>query len=270
LYGIDSGFTPTLGFVRRTGVWETTGHVDYMPRPGVLGIRQFDLTPIPSWDVIADRASGDLSRPSTWQTADFQWHALAGDMQSGDHFELNVVRDLDAPTTPFAVFRDITIMPGRYWWTSGNVQYQTSPGRPVSLSAIISTGRFYDGHSTAAQLGATVRGGGHAIVGATYAVTSAGLPAGRFTATQLTGRVEYAFSTRADFLGFAQFQNEERRADFNLRFHWIPKIGDDLFVVWNSGFTTDPDAPWRFPGRRAILHPLNGAFVVKAVHRIAP
>jgi hypothetical protein len=34
----------------------------------------------------------------------------------------------------------------------------------------------------------------------------------------------YAFSTRADFLGFVQYQNEERRADFNLRFHWIPMI----------------------------------------------
>src|SRR5439155_1244673 len=32
LYRIDSGFAPPLGFVRRTGVWETTGHVDFMPR----------------------------------------------------------------------------------------------------------------------------------------------------------------------------------------------------------------------------------------------
>src|SRR2546428_11456276 len=55
LYRIDSGFAPPLGFVRRTGIWETTGHVDFMPRPGVLGIRQLDFTfPIPSWDIIAN------------------------------------------------------------------------------------------------------------------------------------------------------------------------------------------------------------------------
>jgi hypothetical protein len=66
-----------------------------------------------------------------------------------------------------------------------------------------------------------------------------------------------------------QYENEERRTDFNLRFHWIPKIGDDVFLVWNSGVTTDPDAPWRFPGRSAFSHPLNGAFIVKAVHRLA-
>lgn len=269
LYRIDDGFAPAIGFVRRTGIWETTGHIDYMPRPRILGIRRLDLTPIPSWDIIADRSTGDLATPSTWQTADFKWHVLAGDLQSGDSFEVNLQRDLDAPTERFDIFRDVTVAPGRYWWTSGNVRYRTSSGRPVSVSTMVSTGQFYDGHSSTAEFGGTYRGSGHVILGATYAVTSARLSTGSFTATQLTSRLEYAFSTRVDFLGFAQYQNEERRADFNLRFHWIPTIGDDVYVVWNSGFTTEPDAPWRFPGRRALSHPLNGALVIKAVHRLA-
>ena len=270
LYRIDDGFAPTMGFVRRSGVWETTGHVDFMPRPGVLGIRRLDLTPIPSWDVIADRTHGDLDRPATWQTAEFEWHAFAGELQSGDEFEVNVVRDLDAPATAFDVFRDVAIAAGRYWWTSGNVQYQTSSGRPLSVGTVLSAGRFYDGHATTVEWNGTYRGGGHLILTAGYSATAARIPAGRFTATQVTSHVEYAFTTRADFLGFVQFQNEERRADFNLRFHWMPRIGDDLYLVWNSGFTTDPDSPWRFPRRPALSHPLNGAFVVKATHRLAP
>jgi hypothetical protein len=269
LYRIDDGFSPTMGFVRRSGIWETTGHIDYQPRPGVLGIRRLDLTPIPSWDIIADRATGDLTKPSTWQTADFEWHLFGGDLQSGDSFELNVVRDLDAPTTSFDVFRDISIAPGRYWWTSANAQYETNTGRPLSVSAVLSTGQFYDGHSRTAELGATARGGGHLIFSVGYSATSARVSSGSFTATQLNGHLEYAFSTRTSFLGFMQYENEERRTDFNLRFHWIPKIGDDVFLVWNSGVTTDPDAPWRFPGRSAFSHPLNGAFIVKAVHRLA-
>jgi hypothetical protein len=268
LYRIDAGFTPTIGFVRRTGIWETTGHIDYMPRPGVFGIRRLDLTPVPSWDIIADRTTGELSKSAEWQTADFEWHVLAGDLQSGDHFEINVQRDLDAPVTSFDIFRDVAVAPGRYWWTSANAQYETSPGRPLSASAVVSSGQFYDGHSRTAELGGTARGGGHVIAGMSYSATRARLSAGSFTATQMTGRLEYAFNTRANFLGFAQYQNEERRTDFNLRFHWIPNVGDDLYVVWNSGFTTDPDAPWRFPGRRALSHPLNGAFVIKAVHRL--
>src|SRR2546427_10832899 len=71
LYRIDSGFAPRLVFVRRTGIWETTGHVDFMARPGGLGIRQLDFTfLIPSWDVIADE-KGSLFRLAAWQTARF-------------------------------------------------------------------------------------------------------------------------------------------------------------------------------------------------------
>ena len=62
--------------------------------------------------------------------------------------------------------------------------------------------------------------------------------------------MEYAFSTAADVLAFVQFDDESDRADFNLRFHWIPVIGDDVFVVWNSGYTTDPSARFRFPESR--------------------
>jgi Domain of unknown function (DUF5916)/Carbohydrate family 9 binding domain-like len=268
VYSIDSGFNPTLGFVRRTGIWETSGHLDLQPRPHFWGIRQLYLTPIPSWDIITDR-SHSLTDPSTWQTADLVWNAFAGDLQSGDHFEVNVRRELDAPSNRFEIFGGTTIAPGRYWWTSGDVRYQTSAGRPLSGGAIISSGRFYDGHSTSAELGATYRGGGHVIVGTTYSVTRARLSAGQFTAVQTAGRLEYTFNTRTGFLGFVQFNNEFQRADFNLRFHWIPQIGDDVYAVWNSGYTTDPSVSSRFPSRRVLSHPLNGAFVLKAVHRIS-
>ncbi|HEY6219583.1 MAG TPA: DUF5916 domain-containing protein [Gemmatimonadaceae bacterium] len=268
LYSIDAGFNPTMGFARRTGVWETTGHIDLQPRPAKLGIRQLDLTPIPSWDIFTDRR-GSLANSSTWQTADFEWHAFGGELQSGDQFELNVRRELDATSSAFEIFPGAMVAAGRYWWTTADVQYQTSTGRAVSVEATASTGDFYDGRASGAELGATVRGG-HLILSTGYSVTAARLPGGSFTAVQATGRMEYAFGTRASFLGFVQYENDEHRADFNLRFHWIPTIGDDLFVVWNSGFTTDPDAAWRFPARRALSHPLNGALVIKAVHRIAP
>ena len=176
----------------------------------------------------------------------------------------------DAPTEGFEIFPGTTIAPGRYWWTSGDLQYKTSAGRPISGSVTASAGQFYDGHSTTVEVGGTVRAGGHLIIASTYAVTSAHVAAGTFTAKQATGRIEYAFNPRVDFLGFVQYENDDKRVDFNIRFHWIPKTGDDVFVVWNSGYTTDRDGPWRFPDRRALSHPLNAAFMVKAVHRLTP
>src|SRR5256712_1001282 len=149
LYRIDSGFAPPLGFVRRTGVWETTGHVDFMPRPGGLGIRQLDFTfPIPSWDVIANE-KGSLFRSADWQTAWFEWRVIGGDLQNGDHFEVNFQRLLDAPTDTFDIFRGVAIPPGRYWLAPFELQYFMNPGRPMSFGAFVNWGQFYGGHTNA-------------------------------------------------------------------------------------------------------------------------
>lgn len=273
LYRIDSGYAPPLGFVRRDGIWETTGHIDYMPRPGVLGIRRLDFeAPIPSWDIIATETSspGTIADSHSWQTATFTWQVLGGSLQSGDEFSARVLRLMDAPTAPFDIFRTVSIDAGRYWWTRSQLQYQTSLGRPMSVGTVIGWGGFYDGRSVDASLSGTWRGGGHLIAGIDVARTEASLQSGHFVATQASGRLEYALSTRTDFLSFVQFNNENRRVDFNLRFHWIPQTGDDVYLVWNSGYTTDPAAPYRFPARHALSRSLNGAFVVKAVHRITP
>src|SRR5438552_6217121 len=215
LYRIDAGFTPPLGFVRRTGIWATTGHTNFMPRPHALGIRQLDFKFIPEWDIIANR-TGSLGRTADWQTAWFEWRFLGGDRENGDRFEVNFQRFLDAPTDTFDIFRAVKIPPGRYWWSRYELQYFMSPGRRLGFGAFMNGGAFYGGRS------------------------------------------------------FVQYNNDTQRADVNLRFHWIPQIGDDVFLVWNSGYTTNRAATYRFPAARSLARPLNGAFVVKIVHRIAP
>jgi hypothetical protein len=134
----------------------------------------------------------------------------------------------------------------------------------------VNWGRFYGGKSTELELTAVWHGGGHIIVSTDLIRTAARLPFGAFTAVLLANRLEYDFNTRTSLLAFVQYDNENQRVDFNVRFHWIPIIGDDVFLVWNSGYTTYPQAPYRFPDTRSLTRPLNGAFVVKVVHRLAP
>jgi Domain of unknown function (DUF5916)/Carbohydrate family 9 binding domain-like len=270
LYRIDAGFDPALGFVRRTGIWETTGHVDFMPRPHALGIRQLDFTvPIPSWDVIANER-GSVGRTGDWQTAWFEWRVFGGDRDNGDHFEVNFQRLLDAPPDSFDIFRGVEIPPGRYWWSRYELQYLTAPAHPLSVAAFVNWGSFYGGRSADVELDATVRAGGHAIVEVSGTRTAARLPAGGFTALQTSSHLEYDFNTRTSLLGFVQYTNGDQRVDFNIRFHWIPVIGDDVFVVWNSGYSTNPATRFRFPSSASLDRQLNGAFIVKVVHRLAP
>ena len=100
--------------------------------------------------------------------------------------------------------------------------------------------------------------------------TAARLPGAGFTAVQASSHIEYDFNSRSSLLGFVQYTNEDRRVDFNIRFHWIPVIGDDVFVVWNSGYSTNRAARYRFPSTSALTRQLNGALVLKVIHRLAP
>jgi hypothetical protein len=268
LYHIDAGFSPALGFVRRAGIWETTGHVDFMPRPHLLGIRQLDFE-VPDWDIIAGEG-GSLVRPASWETAQLEVRPLAATFESGASLAVSLQRFLDAPADSFEVFRGASVAPGRYWWTRGEVQVTSSPAHALSVSSLLGLGGFYDGTNAEATLGATWRHGGHLTLGAEMAAGAVRLPLSRFHPLQASARAEYAFNTRTSFQGFVQVNNEDQRIDFNLRFHWSRVVGDDLYVVWNSGFTTDPAVPHRFPSPGALGHPLNGALIIKAVHRMAP
>jgi len=266
LWRVQSGYNPTLGFVRRAGIKETTGHFDFTPRPGVLGIRQLDFE-FPSWDIIADE-QGSLTRSSDWQTAEIELRPLGVLFQSGDQFEINVQRFLDAPTDSFDIFPGVIIPPERYWYTRGEVNFSTSRGRPFNLDALYSWGDFYTGTNQELSFDATWRFGGHLILGADLTRDAVRLPEGDFNAIQTGGRAQYAFNPRTDLLLFVQHNNEDQRVDFQLRFHWIPKIGDDFYVVWTSGYTTDPAAEHHFPDGQALGDPLTGSFTIKAVHRL--
>src|SRR3989442_7950989 len=161
LYHIDGAFAPPLGFVRRTGIWETKGHTDFMPRPHPLGIRQLDFKLIPEWDIIAN-STGSLGRTADWQTAWFEWRLFRGDRENGDRFEVNVQRFLDAPIDTFDIFQAVKIPPGRYWWSRYELEYFMSPRQPLAFGAFVNWGSLYGGRSGDVGLQGTWRGGGNA------------------------------------------------------------------------------------------------------------
>ena len=266
LYRVERGFDPTLGFVLRDGIHETNGHSVWMPRPAHGNIRNFDFQFL-EWDIIAGD-SGSLSNTADWQFAHFAVRPFGLQLQSGDRFSVDITRDLDAPDGAFIIFDSSTIAAGRYWWTRGSVAAEFSPGRVVSGTLGASWGGFYDGTATTLAASVAWRSGGHFMLGGDITVSDVHLPGGDFTAVLSALRLEYDVNTRLSLLGFAQHSNEAQRADFQFRLHWIPVIGDDVYLVWNSGYTTYRLAPWRFPASNSLSHQLNGALVLKVSHRI--
>lgn len=266
IYKVEAGFDPVLGFVQATGIRETNGHFNWMPRPQSTVIRNYDIQFL-SWDIIA-ADTGAVGNAINWENANFDVRPFGIEFQSGDHIMFDVARLLDAPESTFVIFPGTAIPPGHYWWTTYTLAAQLAPGRVVSGSLALTGGGFYNGTQRTAAASVTWRGGGHVAVGADVSLSDVRIPFGDFTAEQTALRFEYDFSTKLTLLGFAQHTNTQNRADFQFRLHWIPRVGDDLFVVWSSGYSTWRFSPYRFPAWDAFPHELNATLAIKVAHRI--
>jgi hypothetical protein len=72
--------------------------------------------------------------------------------------------------------------------------------------------------------------------------------------------LKYAFNTRLNLTLFGQFNDLDQVMIYNIRLHWIPRIGSDLYFVYNIGY----DDPVK---EVELLKPHTTDAVVKLVWR---
>jgi len=157
----------------------------------------------------------------------------------------------DAPDAPFEIFPGDTIPAGRYWYNRAELSVESSAGRPIGFDLTASAGDFYTGTGTELAAALTVRTAPHLITNLEVEQQAVRITTGRFMARSARLRLDVAASPRLSGTLFVQHDNESERLRLNVRFHWIPSLGSDVYVVWNSGWPTglSDGIPWRRPQR---------------------
>ena len=246
-----AAFDPALGFVQERDAIRFGGHIDFFPRPHRWGIRRLHVTFL-EWDV-STHLDGSRSHAS------FELSPLGGELESGDEFAITLQRFEDSPDEAFEIFPGDTIAVGRYGWNRAEATVESSAGRPVGFDLQLSAGNFYTGSGTEVQAALTVRTAPHLITNLEFEQQDVRLTTGRFTARTTRLRLDVAASSRLSGTVFVQHDNESDRLRLNFRFHWIPNLGSDLYLVWNSGWPTGLSGgiPWSRPQRGQ----LTGKFV---------
>jgi len=236
-------YTPALGFVLETGVVRHTGHVDFFPRPERWGIRRLHVTFI-EWDVTT-HLDGPRSHAS------FAVSPLGAELESGDQFAVTLQRFEDVPDTPFEIFPGDTIAAGHYWYNRAELSLESSAGRPVGFDLTMSAGDFYSGTGSEMAAALTVRTAPHLITNLEFEEQDVRLAASRFIARSTRLRLDVAATPRLAGTLFLQHDNASERLRLNVRFHWIPNLGSDFYLVWNSGWPTGLSGgiPWGRPQR---------------------
>ena len=97
-------------------------------------------------------------------------------------------------------------------------------------------GGFYTGkiQTFEAELGVNINK--HTNMNAEYTINQVDLPDGSITTNEIALYFNYAFTTKLNFSLFSQYNDLEQIMLCNFRLHWIPKVGSDLYVVYNIGY----------------------------------
>jgi hypothetical protein len=233
---IDDGFRPALGFVSRTGVRKTTASVSFMPRPGRCGVRQlfFQLQP----QYVTDLDGRVLD-----------WMVFAAPLnvetESGDRFELNWIPQYERLDAAFEIQPGVVIPAGEYRYTAWRAELETAARRRLVLESDVRWGSFYDGELTLVEAQLTLKPSGQVLLGAGGEWSRGSLPAGRFTARVVSGRLDLNFSPNLGWSTLVQYDTDSRVLGGQSRLRWRVRPGSDVFVVLDRGWLHGEDGVYR-------------------------
>lgn len=246
-----------MGYVRRMDVRETSGELEWAPRPGVMGIRQVALTAEGSY--LTDTANRMLTRELTFRTR--------VTMENTAYFFFNVSRELDILDYDFRIYSnpdndDVVVIPaGTYEWTGIFINGSTDSRRSLRFRGGGQFGAYYNGYRASANLSTTFQPNSHLTVNLSLNrntlrdIGATDIPGytteypddvlkQRFTTSTISLRAQYAFTPDLFVKGYVQYNDSRNAVVSNYLLHWIISDGTEIYLVYNenydTGLTFDP------------------------------
>ena len=224
---IQQNFNPAMGFVNNAGVRDYRADVGYaMFRPGsYLQQIQFGID--------AQRVNfldGGL------QTQKIRWTLFEANNQYRDSMRLRVATDREVVRQPFVVYREpgreVVIQPGSYKFNRGGMRFQTANQRAFSAFLGFGIGGYYNGDRNQVETNLRWQGRKFIIEGS-YQINDIQLPQGDFMIRLISLNTQYAFTPNLYWVTLAQYDNISEVLGINTRLQWIPKAGQEGFIVLN-------------------------------------
>lgn len=109
-------------------------------------------------------------------------------------------------------------------------------GRRVWVDLNYNWGQFYSGHVKTFEGSIGVNVNRHLNFRTDYFYNYVTTPQGNIATNELAEFVNYAFNPKLDIAFFTQWNSLDELLFGNLRLHWIPEVGEDLYIVYNRGY----------------------------------
>ncbi|MGA0805180.1 MAG: carbohydrate binding family 9 domain-containing protein [Pseudohongiellaceae bacterium] len=169
-----------------------------------------------------------------------------------------IIRNSENLRVPFRIYRasdgsrSVVIPAGEYSWTEALAAAQFGGQRRLSGSYFLQGGNYYNGTHLQHRGNITWRPNRNFAIDFSATQDRIELPAGNFTVRLFGINSQYAFSSTLSWSNLMQYDNVSENFGFNSRLHWIPRAGEQAFVVLNWGLI-DPDKDNHFESTVADL-----------------
>jgi hypothetical protein len=225
---IERNFKPALGYVNRANIRDVTADIGH--------------TYFINGDFFLSRFSGiDLERISYLdgglQSQTIVARLLELETNTNGSFAAQYFANKEVVLQDFTLYEDptraVSVPAGEYSFGEMLLSFSTANFRTVSGSFEFRDGDFFDGKKRNVKLGVTWNQSRNFQMNASFDWNDVDLQDGRFI-TRLFGiTTEAIFSSELSWVNLIQYDNVSEVLGINTRLHWIPRAGQEAFVILN-------------------------------------
>jgi Domain of unknown function (DUF5916) len=245
---VQSNFNPEVGFIRRRDMEQYSG--DFAWKPILKNDTIHNLNFATSMDYFGGSSSGKVETRKRDVTAGIEF-------QSSGSASFTITSNFDRLANTLRIPSGnphVSIPQGDYGYRQYAAQYESNPKKRLNANGTFTWGDFYGGRQKAFNGTARLKPNQHMNVSVNYDRNDVTLPNGSFTTNLIGTRFLYAFSPRAFFNAFIQYNADTHLVSSNIRFNFTHHPLSDIYLVYND---TRDTAAGHLVGRSFIIKCTN-------------
>lgn len=237
---VGPNFNPEVGFLERTDCICNFAEVNFKPRPKLRGVRELNFLGF----FFHAPDTHHVLQTQEWQGT-FRIQFNNGAYTDDDIVDVFTQR----LTTPFNIYKNVSVPVGEYHWTRHQLTYGTAQDRRLMMNFFERFGSYYNGNLNEAQVRATYRAcerlsfsfaeqWNRFRLGATSDPSGIPLPAGSGDFSVVVGsfQTNYSFSRFLTLSTLLQMNTANNQAaSANIRLRWNYRPDSDLYVIYTAG-----------------------------------
>jgi hypothetical protein len=225
---VQRNFNPAMGYVNRTNVRDYTADLGYTYF--LSGSRFQSVFAGVDAQRIELLGGGLQSEILAFRLMELQ-------TTTRDNLGIGFVTNKEIVQRPFTLYtspdRAVRILPGAYSFNESTFSLASGGQRTFAGSFSYLTGDFYNGKRDNVSVSATWNQSRYFVLRASYDWNDIRLPQGDFITRLTSISSQVAFSSTLYWISLVQYDNLSEEIGVNTRLQWIPRAGQEAFVVLN-------------------------------------